>query len=546
MADAVTHPDRQELIAFGLGKLPEVKAVAVASHVETCTACRQALENLPPDSFIGKVRAAKPGGSSYPSGLSAAGTGGSSSGKQAEILSAPPADLPPELANSEKYRFVRELGRGGMGIVYEAEQILMDRKVAIKVINSSLLDHPEALARFLGEVKASARLDHPNIVRAYDADRVDKLHLLVMEFVDGLSLAELVQLRQEPLPVSFACHFIRQAAKGLHHAFERGMVHRDIKPGNLMVTPRGRLKILDFGLARWHSEKGKGRGLTGLHAFMGTPEYVSPEQATDARTADIRADIYSLGCTLYFLLTGQPPFVADTELKVLLAQIEKEPPKLHELRPDVPVELSALAAKLLAKDPARRCQQPLEVAEALKPFIRPDSTLSLPGRTVPSPSGASPAKGTMIRADTSKLQEPRQESLLKASAKEVLDWAEHPPEVRVDQKGRDALLSQLEALANGPDVPRNVKKVCAAAKSMPVASYKRWQGIVGVATCLFLLGLAGLWASGVLKVKTPYGTIELRLVPRDAEVLVDGATATVTWGSDGRSAEIRVKPGTRQ
>jgi hypothetical protein len=232
MPNAVTHPSRQELLDFGLGKLPEEKAIAVASHVGTCVACRQALENLPPDSFIGKVRAAKPGVASYPSGLPAAGTGGSSSaGKQAGTPSSPPAGLPPELANSKKYRFLRELGRGGMGIVYEAEQTLMDRRVAIKVINPSLLDHPKALERFLVEVKASARLDHPNIVRAHDADQVEKLHLLVMEFVDGVNLAELVHRRKEPLPVSLACHFIRQAAKGLQHAFEQGMVHRDIKPG---------------------------------------------------------------------------------------------------------------------------------------------------------------------------------------------------------------------------------------------------------------------------------------------------------------------------
>ena len=304
-----------------------------------------------------------------------------------------------------------------MGIVYQAVQTLMDRTVAIKVINPSLLEHPDALARFQGEVKAAAKLDHPNIVRAYDADQVGKLHLLVMEFVAGVEPGRCRATVEGPLSPALACHFIRQAALGLQHAFEQGMVHRDIKPGNLMLTPQGRVKILDFGLARLRSEKSKRKGLTELDSFLGTPEYVSPEQATDARTADIRADIYSLGCTLYFLLTGRPPFVEDTLVKVLLAQIEKEPPPLHELRADVPAELSAVAARMLAKDPARRYQKPVEVAQALMPFHQPDSKPSLAGLAMPSPGVASPAKGTVSGADTSKLEESREDAVAKRPPK---------------------------------------------------------------------------------------------------------------------------------
>ncbi len=237
-----------------------------------------------------------------------------------------------------------------MGVIYLAEHRVLEKAVALKVINPAVLDNPDALARFHAEARAAAQLDHPNIARAHDADQAGKLHFLVMEYVEGLSLAQLVE-KKGPLPVAHACHYVRQAALGLQHASDKGMVHRDIKPQNLMVAPRSVVKVLDFGLARLRSERKGKPGLTQADAFMGTPEYVAPEQATDARTADTRADIYSLGCTLYSLLTGRPPFVEDTLVKLVLAHIEKEPQPLHELRPDVPPELSAVVAKMLAKDP---------------------------------------------------------------------------------------------------------------------------------------------------------------------------------------------------
>src|SRR5262249_46389415 len=152
-------------------------------------------------------------------------------------------------------------------------------------------------------------------------------------------------------------------------AFEHGMVHRDIKPQNLMLTPQAQVKILDFGLARVQSEPKKGARLTRLESFLGTPLFVAPEQAADARKADTRSDIYSLGCTLYALLAGRPPFVGESASEIVLAHIEKAPRPLHELRPEVPAGLSAVVAKMLAKDPARRYQRPIEVAQALAPFI---------------------------------------------------------------------------------------------------------------------------------------------------------------------------------
>ena len=291
-----------------------------------------------------------------------------------------------------RYRILRELGRGGMGAVYQARHTVMDRQVVIKVINKSLLDQPDALERFRREVQA-AQLSHPNIVTAYDAEQAGDLHLLVMEFVPGQSLAEVLQ-KQGPLPVAHACHYARQAALGLHHAFERGMVHRDIKPANLMLTPRGQVKILDFGLAKVVKENRPKQALTALNSYMGTPEYSAPEQATDARSADIRADLYSLGCTLYCLLAGRPPFQEDTPVKTILAHLEKEPAPLPELRPDVPPGLWAVVARLLAKDPARRYQTPAEVAQALAPFCRRGGKPGPVPPGAPKPLGvAAPAMG---------------------------------------------------------------------------------------------------------------------------------------------------------
>jgi tRNA A-37 threonylcarbamoyl transferase component Bud32 len=307
-----------------------------------------------------------------------------------------PASLPPELSSHPRYRILRELGHGGMGVVYQAEQTLMGRQVAIKVISKALLDHPDALERFRREVRAAAQLAHPNIVAAYDAEQAGDLHMLVMEFVEGQSLDQVLR-KKGPLPVLHACVYIRQAALGLQHAHERGMVHRDIKPHNLMLTPKGQVKILDFGLAKLASEKRPGQALTALHAYMGTPEYSAPEQAADARSADIRADIYSLGCTLYCLLAGRPPFQGGNEVQTILAHLEREPQPLPELRPDVPAELWAVLARMLAKAPGQRYQKPAEVAQALACFCKPGAKAAPAPAPVASPGQETIAARTPTR-----------------------------------------------------------------------------------------------------------------------------------------------------
>ena len=280
-------------------------------------------------------------------------------------------DVPTPLAGHPRYEILGLIGKGGMGDVFKATHRMMERTVALKIIKRELVQKPEAVDRFHREVKAAAKLSHPNIVTAYDAEQAGDVHFLVMEYVDGSDLSQLIN-DQGALPIADACNCIRQAAIGLQHAHERGMVHRDIKPHNLMVVADGTVKILDFGLASLAPEAVadadtiEARGdLTAEGAIMGTPDFISPEQADDAREADIRSDIYSLGATLYFLLSGRAPFADGSVLHKLKSHAQVEPEPLESLRDDIPAELSAVISRMMAKDPNQRYQTPAEVAEAL-------------------------------------------------------------------------------------------------------------------------------------------------------------------------------------
>ena len=281
----------------------------------------------------------------------------------------PPTDtpLPPDLVNHPRYCVLELLGSGGMGTVYKARHRLMDRLVALKILKPQLVNRPAAMKRFCREMQAAARLVHPNIVHAYDAEQVGATHFLVLEYVPGVNLAELLR-EGGRLPVERACDYGRQAALGLQHAFENGMVHRDIKPHNLMLTPEGRVKILDFGLARFVSEAAPAadtRRLTGCSKGLGTPNYMAPEKA---HHADIRADIYSLGCTLYHLLSGRVPFPGGTAKDKLRCHRRRRPDSLYGLRPEVPAKLAQVVARMMVKEPAGRYATPAEVAQALAPF----------------------------------------------------------------------------------------------------------------------------------------------------------------------------------
>ncbi|HEY8505592.1 MAG TPA: serine/threonine-protein kinase [Gemmataceae bacterium] len=268
-----------------------------------------------------------------------------------------------------QYLILDEIGKGGMGRVFKARHQTMGRIVALKILAAKLTDTPRARELFQREVLAAARLVHPNIVTAYDANESGGRHFLVMEFVDGPNLQELVR-KKGPLPVGQACDIIRQAAAGLQYAHELGMVHRDIKPSNILLQPETRpnrppsstAKILDFGLARL-GEPGSlsdpalsasDSFQTPPHTVTGTPDYLSPEQARNIHSADGRSDLYSLGCTFYYLLTGRVPFPGGTAMEKLIRHGTEEPVPLEQLRADVPRSVALIVRRMMAKDPARR------------------------------------------------------------------------------------------------------------------------------------------------------------------------------------------------
>src|SRR5579864_928229 len=287
------------------------------------------------------------------------------------------------------YRLMQVIGSGGMGEVFKAWQIRLNRLVALKVIRAHLLEmNPGAVRRFRREAMAVAQLSHPNIVTIYDADEADGAHFLVMEYVDGPDLERMVR-EGAPLPIAQACDYVRQAALGLQHAFGAGLVHRDIKPSNLLVARadggrfpipeagdvhrsgckppafRGLVKILDMGLARMESALDSRTNLTREGTMMGTPDYISPEQARDASSVDIRADLYSLGCTFYFLLTGQPPFPTGTAMEKLLRHQMEQPDPVEKIRTNTPPMVAAVIRRLMAKVPEKRFQTPAELADTL-------------------------------------------------------------------------------------------------------------------------------------------------------------------------------------
>jgi serine/threonine protein kinase len=264
-----------------------------------------------------------------------------------------------------EYVLLERLGEGGMGQVFKARHRLMNRIVALKVIRKELLTNGAAVDRFHREIRMAAQLDHPHLVRAHDAAQVGDTHFLVMEYAEGTDLHKLVQ-KSGPLPVARACAYIRQAALGLQHALERGMIHRDIKPSNLQVTAAGTtIKILDMGLARSQDSREGSGELTQARTIVGTPDYIAPEQIADARRVDIRADIYSLGCTLYFLLAGRPPFPDGAWDEKLACHRQAEPRPIEQFRADVPAAVAAVLRKMTAKRPEDRYQTPAAVAEAL-------------------------------------------------------------------------------------------------------------------------------------------------------------------------------------
>ena len=272
-----------------------------------------------------------------------------------------------------RYKLISLLGKGGMSSVYLAEHVVMQRRCAIKVLPWKMVRNSSYLDRFLREARAVASLDDPNIVRAYDVDHEKngdlEIHFLVMEYVEGRNLYDLVQ-REGSLPVAVAVDFIRQGALGLQHAHEAGLVHRDVKPGNFIVDRKRVVKLMDLGLARLVQD-GEDRSLTIEHdeRVLGTADYLAPEQAVNSHDVDARADIYGLGCTLFYLLTAQPPFQEGTLTQRLLAHQTQAPPSIRKLRPEVPADLEDILDRMLEKDREQRWQTAGDVADQLQKWL---------------------------------------------------------------------------------------------------------------------------------------------------------------------------------
>jgi len=308
----------------------------------------------------------------------------------------------------DRYVILDQIGQGGMGRVYKARHRTMNRTVALKILAPRVVQNERAQELFLREVRAVAQLVHPNIVTAYDANQASDRYYLILEYVEGPNLEQLVRTGG-PLSVGLACDLIRQTANGLQCAHLRGMVHRDIKPANILVQPMGPdgqvaanapglAKISDFGLARLNdlSSTGETSGtiFTKPNTVMGTPDYVSPEQARNLHDTDIRSDIYSLGCTFYYLLTGKVPFPGGTSVEKLIRHSTQQPPSVTECRQDIPTEVMAILEKMMAKKPDDRFAMPSELAAALEPYSVSGPTPWHPQRPGSDPFGEAPEKST--------------------------------------------------------------------------------------------------------------------------------------------------------
>jgi len=540
---AAVHPTDPILQAYGFGKLDDVSAESVDKHLESCAACRHRVAELSSDGFLGRLQNAKVGSDKSAAGGSPSGVSSTDSVRGSDVPPEAVDTLPPELVDHPDYEIVRELGRGGMGVVYLVRNKLMGRLEVLKVVGGHLVERPGVRDRFLREVQSAAKLQHKNIVAAYSAMRLGESIVLAMEYVDGEDLAKMVKSRG-PLPVVHACYFIHQAALGLQHAHERGMVHRDIKPANLIFAALGKkgiVKVLDFGLAKVSSEGQTDNALTREGQMLGTPDYIAPEQIRDAQSADIRADIYSLGCTLYYLLTGGPPFRGEHLWDLYQAHFSMEAGPLNLVRPEVPIELAAAVAKMMAKEPRRRFQTPGEVAQALTPFFKKGNAALKVFQDGSVYSGRS-----LPRSDSD--QQPSHVASAVSAGKLASTLAER------NRGDTVATRSSAPTLVPGPlsdgTPTQRVRKATPVAidRPPPPARPRVWSNqrvVTGIACALITIALA-FWAGGVLRVRTADGILVVQVNVPNPDLYVDGEKVTVAWQNGGVKAEVGVKPGTRK
>jgi WD40 repeat protein/serine/threonine protein kinase len=431
-----------------------------------------------------------------------------------------------------KYRVLGYLGAGGMGTVFLCEHTIMRRRVAVKVLPDSRLKDPAGLERFHREARAAAALDDPHIVHAHDVGSDGKIHFLVMEYIDGRRLDKVVK-KEGPLPVGRAARYIAGAACGLQHAHAAGLVHRDIKPANLLIDRSDTVKVLDMGLARFFQDDSD--SLTREHdsdAVLGTAGFLAPEQAANSHDADIRADLYSLGVTFYYLLTGTTPFTGDTVYQKLVGPMLWEPRPIRELRPEVPEELAAVIAKMMAKDRAARYQTPSEVVAALTPWVQ----------SPPAPdtgdAGGKPAP-TLVRPTSSDLAPTMPIVSSRAVTPAVPQTAEatsespglvtgSPPG---PSQGEAAHRPRLSALVRVARVPRRWD-VAAAAAAVAI--------LLLIAAVVIFSFAAG---RGTLDVEIAAADIRLTVLGEGQEILLTGAQPRQQLALKPGQYQIQPSPG---
>lgn len=365
-------PTQEELSAYVVGGLSDDESQSVGQHVLGCPLCKSVLQTLAAhaSTIATSIAPFTPEARGGCAPRTAAGDAqvGTSQGRASTGPSPDDSffeNIPTQL---REYKLLARLGRGGMGTVYKALHTRLKRVVAVKVLSPDRFGDATAVARFEREMEAVGRLNHPRIVQATDAGEEAGTHFLVMEFVEGIDLSKLVKFAG-PLCVAEACELARQAAIGLQHAHDHGLVHRDVKPSNVMLAVGGVVKVLDLGLARLQATDCD--EITASGQVVGTADYLAPEQALDHLAADARSDVYSLGCTLYKLLTGEAPFGGrgfESARKKIAAHALEPARALDELRPDIPQGLVAVVARMLAKDPLARFDTCTAVADALLPF----------------------------------------------------------------------------------------------------------------------------------------------------------------------------------
>lgn len=436
------------------------------------------------------------------------------------------------------YTILDKLGQGGMGMVLKAEHKRLKRLVALKVLSPAALKTPDALKRFHREVEAAAKLRHTNVVATDDADEARGIHFLVMEYVEGSDLSALVK-KKGPLSVSQAVQCILQAARGLEYAHEQGVVHRDIKPANLLLDSKGTVKVLDMGLARIEGDSAAGSELTSTGTVMGTVDYMAPEQALNTKTADARSDIYSLGISLWYLLTGKCAYDGETLMAKLLAHRDAPIPSLCAMRSDVPAPLEAVFQKMVAKQALDRYQSMTDVIRSLEAFQSESSSTSSPPVSMVGDDANLHSFLNKLGGSATAATNPRgpQPAATRPAHSRATPAATDPAAEATLLTGAGAQDTDPQTVALSRATGNQRRRTRTQMAASPVWWQNRRAQIgAGMAATLLLLAVVFLF-------QTPNGTLRVEILDPEVELKVKGTELTFQ-GSD--LEPVSLKPGEKK